>query len=116
MAGTKVYLAIPYSFNPDTAYRIANIVAANLMQQGYIVFSPISHSHPVAEYLPTKLKTDSDWWMTQDLPFVEWADEIRVVSIGSFGSELIAESKGVCMEIAHAKLHNKKIIFHEHDD
>lgn len=115
---TKIYLAIPYSFNPELSFKIANRITADLMSKGNIVFSPISHSHPVADYLPSKLRTDSDWWMNMDLPFVNWADDVYVVCIGEMGSELIANSKGVCMELQFAKQLNKTIhiIDYYHDE
>lgn len=105
----KTYLAIPYSFNPFLSCKIADEVADKLMQEGHIVFSPISHSHGIANYLPALVRTDSDWWMTQDLPFVEWCDEVHVVVIGEKGLELIIASKGVQAELAHAAKFGKTI-------
>lgn len=107
----KIYLAIPYSFNPIISFEIANMVAAKLMSENNLVFSPISHTHHVADYLDEKLRTDSLFWMIHDLPFVEWADELHVVVIKGEvdGYELIAQSKGVQMEIEHAKKFNKPI-------
>ena len=105
----RVYLAIPYSYNPEQSHRIANLVSADLMKQGHVVFSPISHSHHIADHLPNWIKTDYKWWMAQDLPLVEWADEVHVVCVGEFGHYLIENSKGVQAELAHAKLHNKPI-------
>lgn len=105
----KIYLAIPYTWNPCKSFQIANKITADLMSKGHIVFSPISHSHPVADYLPDELRTDSDWWMNQDLPFVEWADEVHVVCIGEYGTNYIDNSKGVRMELEHAKQHKKPI-------
>jgi nucleoside 2-deoxyribosyltransferase len=105
----KIYLAIPYTFNPDLSFKIANEVSADLMSAGNVVFSPISHSHHIADFLPVNLKTDSHWWMTQDLPLVEWSDEVHVVCIGEMGSELIEKSKGVSMELQHAKKLGKPI-------
>jgi nucleoside 2-deoxyribosyltransferase len=110
----KIYLAIPYSFNPELSFKIANKIAAKLMIAGHIVFSPISHSHPVADYLPDNLRTDSDWWMKYDLPMIDWADEVHVVCIGHYGPDLVAESKGVQMEMVHAQNTNKPIIIIEH--
>ena len=51
----KIYLAIPYSGMAEESFRIANEVSAKLMNEGHIVFSPISHSHPIAiaHNLPT---------------------------------------------------------------
>jgi nucleoside 2-deoxyribosyltransferase len=111
----KIYLAIPYTFNPSLSFQVANEVAARLMSEGHVVFSPISHSHPVADHLPQELRTDSNWWMSQDLPFVEWADEVHVVSIGGYGWDLIEESKGVQMELEHANKIGKPVKIIEHD-
>ena len=105
----KIYLAIPYSWNPERSFAIANKVAAKLMSKGHIVFSPISHSHHIADHLPANLKTDADWWMKQDLPLVYWCDEVHVVCIGENGCNLIEDSKGVQAEIEFAKDHNKPI-------
>jgi nucleoside 2-deoxyribosyltransferase len=105
----KIYLAIPYSFNPAYSFRIANKMAAKLMSEGHVVFSPISHSHNIADHLPDKLRKDSKWWMKQDIPFVGWADEVHVVCIGEMGCDLIEDSAGVQEEIERAKQLNKPI-------
>lgn len=112
----KIYLAIPYTFNPVKSFEIANKVTADLMSKGNVVFSPISHSHPVADYLPDHLRTDSNWWMGQDLPMVDWADEVHVVCIGEYGCDLIEDSKGVQMELEHAKQTRKPIKIVEYYD
>jgi len=112
----KIYLAIPYTFNPDLSFKVANKIAADLMSKGHVVFSPISHSHPIADHLPKELRTDSDWWMTQDLPFVEWCDEVHVVSVGALGDRYIAESKGVQQEFNKAQCLQKKIKIIEYYD
>jgi len=112
----KIYLAIPYSFNPELSFRIANKVAAGLMADGHLVFSPISHSHPIADHLPEELRTNSNWWMKHDLPMIDWADKVHVVCIGENGSELIEQSKGVCMELIHAKETKKPIHIIEYYD
>lgn len=110
----KIYLAIPYSWNPNRSFEIANKMTAKLMSDGNVVFSPVSHSHPIADFLPADIRTNSDWWMTQDLPLVEWADELHVVLIGEFGHDLIENSIGVQAEISHAVKNNKPVIIHEY--
>jgi nucleoside 2-deoxyribosyltransferase len=112
----KIYLAIPYTWNAKKSFEIANKVSAELMNLGYVVFSPISHSHSIAEYLDEKLRYNNDFWMHQDLPFVEWADELKVVVIGEFGHELIFESKGVQQEINKAIDLGIKISLYEYND
>jgi len=105
----KIYLAIPYTFNAELSYQIANEVAAAAMIAGHIVFSPISHGHSVAEFLDEKLRYDQKFWMKQCLPMVEWCDELHVISIGENGLKLIEESKGCQSELSIAKDHNKTI-------
>ena len=44
----KLYLALPYSGQENYSFRKANYQAGMLMDQGYVVYSPISHTHPIA--------------------------------------------------------------------
>ena len=111
---TKIYLAIPYRWNPEEAFEIANSVASVLMEEGNVVFSPISHSHPIADYMGNHIRFDHDFWMAQDLPMVEWADEVHVVVIGEEGHVLIEESRGVQQEISHAKKLGKPVKIFEY--
>lgn len=110
----NVYIAIPYTWNAEKSFEIANSMSAWYMRQGHVVFSPISHSHPVADHLPEDLRYDQGFWMAQDLPFIEWADMVVVVVIGENGHELISNSRGVQTEIAHAKKHKKIVTIHEY--
>ena len=57
----KIYLAGPYS-HPDPTVRAIrfhklNDKAAELLRAGNLVFSPISHSHPIAE----QCELPKDW-------------------------------------------------------
>ena len=63
-----IYLAAPYS-DPDPAVRLVrfekiNVAASYLMRRGLHVFSPISHSHPIA--LAGGLPTGWDFWEEYD--------------------------------------------------
>ena len=102
----KIYLAIPYSWNPDYSFKEANRIAAKLMNEGNLVFSPISHSHPIADYLPPELRKDSQFWLKYDLPMIDWADEVYVIDLGG---NLVADSVGVSAEIRYAQKTNKPI-------
>ena len=63
----KIYLACPYSHNPMRGFVESSKAAARLMDAGNIVFSPISHSHPVAVH--GKLDAmDQAFCLRQDLP------------------------------------------------
>jgi len=59
-----IYLATPYS-DPDPEvrefrYREVNKAAAQLISEGHHVFSPISHTHPIAQ--AGDLPTGWDYW------------------------------------------------------
>jgi nucleoside 2-deoxyribosyltransferase len=112
---TKIYLAIPYTFNADLSYSIANKVAADLMSQGYVVFSPISHSHIIADHLHPDLRYSQSFWMAQDLPLIEWCDEVRVVCIGKEGHSTIANSKGCQSELKKAQELGKPVTIIQYD-
>ena len=104
----KIYLAIPYN-DPDDSlrhfrFRKANEVAAELMNQGHCVFSPISHSHPIAEQCD--LPKGYDFWHSWNKPFVEWCDELHVVAIPGWG-----DSSGVQDEIRMAREMGKEVVF-----
>jgi hypothetical protein len=109
-----IYLAIPYSFSPMLSFNIANKISAKLIEDGHVVFSPISHSHPIADFMSEEKRLDHELWMKQDLPFVKLADELHVVCIGEFGHQLIEDSRGVQKEINYAKELNKQIKIIEH--
>lgn len=102
----KIYLALPYT-HPDpkvreSRFNIANGVAGRIMKQGYLVFSPISHTHPIAEKV--RLPKEWDFWKRQDETFLHWCDEFWVLMMSGW-----KESKGVQAEIEIAKELGKPI-------
>lgn len=97
----KIYLAIPYSGLQEESFKVANLVAAQLMQEGHIVFSPISHSHAISEQC--NLPTNWEFWLEQDEAFVKWADALYVVILQDTGFDRIKNSVGVQGEILIAK-------------
>lgn len=103
-----VYLATPYSHVHKkvrvSRFHTANQVAAWIMQQGHTVFSPISHSHPIAEHLPNELLLDHDFWMRQDLPLLAAADELWV-----YPHDAAEASLGVAREVEEAQKIGKPI-------
>lgn len=96
----KVYLATPYSDeDPQVeAVRFFEVtrVAALLIKSNVIVFSPISHCHPMA--IMHNLPKDWNFWYSFDKSFIKWADEVHVLM-----QEGWEESRGVQaeIEIAH---------------
>lgn len=92
------YLCIPYTWNPEKSFEIANEISAWLMRQGYVVFSPISHSHPISEHLK-EVQLDHDFWMKQDLSLLYVCERCFVTIIGGRGHSLLKESKGCQREL-----------------
>ena len=67
------------------------------MDQGHIVFSQISHSHPISKY--TKADScDSGYWTRQDLAFLPACDEVWVYRLPEW-----EKSKGIKIEMEKAE-------------
>lgn len=92
----KIYLAIPYTGMEEYSFITANRVAGRLMNEGHLVFSPISHTHPIA--VECDLPKGYDFWKDYDTTFIEWCDELHVVSLIGW-----SRSKGVTSEIEIAE-------------
>jgi hypothetical protein len=103
----KIYLAIPYSGIQEESFKIANEVSAQLMKEGYIVFSPISHSHSISQQC--SLPTNWEFWIEQDEAFIQWCDMMLVVVMDELGHFRISNSVGVQGEIALCKENKKPI-------
>ena len=107
-----IYLATPYT-HPDRAVRLARFRAVNkaaslLMQQGHHVFSPISHSHPIAE--EGGLPTSWDFWEKYDIEVLKMCSQVIVLMLDGW-----KESKGVAAEIEIAKSLGIGIVYAETD-
>jgi nucleoside 2-deoxyribosyltransferase len=94
------YLAGPYTHRSVQmrGKRVAalNRVAAKLMRQGVKVFSPISHTHPIA--MAGELPTGWNFWREYDEVMLACCDRMLVVTATGW-----KESKGVAAEIEIAK-------------
>jgi nucleoside 2-deoxyribosyltransferase len=100
MEGIKIYLACPYS-DPDPRVReertaMVDRAAAYLMSLGFIVFSPISHSHRISRHLDNCL--DHEWWLKQDAAWLEAADELWILALHGWDKSI-----GVAWERGFAK-------------
>lgn len=103
----KIYLATAYTGTPEqqqSRFEAVNKVAARLMGEGFLVFSPISHTHPIAE--AGDLPKGWEFWQEYDKTFIEWADELHI-----FMQEGWKESTGVAGEVEIAKQLNKPIFY-----
>lgn len=104
-----VYLASPYS-HPDfrvreERYREACYAAVSLMRSGFVVYSPIAHSHPLSEVMPPM---GHEFWMQQCIPMLAHASELAVLAIPGY-----AESAGVKREIEIATSLNMPVTYME---
>ena len=107
-----IYLACPYSCDDPVimSYRVAEATdkTAQRMVQGYNVFSPLTHSDPVADYLPPEIRWDHGFWLERDFQIIERADELHVLKLPGWD-----KSYGVAREIEFAQLLGKPVIYHE---
>ena len=95
-----IYLAVPYS-HPDIKirehrFKQVNKVAAKLMADGHHIYSPISHTHPIA--LAGKLPTTWEYWKEYDYAFLKHSKKLLVLKLD--GWETSAGVKGE-IEIAN---------------
>ena len=106
----KVYLAVPYSHTDPAVRELrfleVNKIAAKMMSKGILVFSPISHTHPIA--LAGDLPKGWEFWKNYDISFIEWADEIQVLMLDGW-----EESTGVTSEIEIAESMKKPVYYLE---
>ncbi len=109
-----LYLACPYS-HPDPAireyrYSTVNRVAAQLMKANIVVFSPLSHSVPIARHLPD-IEMEHQFWMLQDLPHLRRCEELLILGLPGW-----QQSRGVCEEMFKALAWRKPITLIEESD
>jgi hypothetical protein len=95
-----IYLATPYS-HPDAEvrehrFREVNRVAADLMRDGLHVFSPISHTHPIA--VAGDLPKDWEFWQAYDRTVLSACSKVMVLMQDGW-----RESTGVQAEIEIAR-------------
>lgn len=103
-----VYLACPY-VHEERVVREARFVqvskaAAHLMNQGHIVFSPITHGHPMA--VNGGLPTGWQFWERVDKAFLQHCHTIVVLPIEGW-----RESKGLMAELKYARENNIEILY-----
>lgn len=95
----RIYLASPYTHPVqgvmEARFLRINRIAGELMQDGHLVFPPISHTHPIA--VECELPRGYDFWAAYDRTFIEWADELWV-----YRGDGWEQSRGVKAEIAIA--------------
>ena len=102
MADKLIYLATPYNGYLGTraeAYHLACLKAAELMEEGYTVFSPIAHSHSIE--IESGMSKSGEFWLRQDFAILAYCDELWVYKLPGWDT-----SYGVAEEIKFAKAYD----------
>lgn len=100
------YLGAPYSKYPDgraAAFREICRVTAKFATSGIAAYSPIAHTHPIAEHGGVD-PLDHRIWLPFDQPMMEAAKGLVVVMMPSWES-----SYGLEFEIAYFKKAGKPV-------
>lgn len=103
-----LYLACPYASgnaSPDLReqrFQASNRAAAKLMGMGFKVFSPISHSHPIA--IAGELPLHWDYWESYDREILKRSHTLVALTLDGW-----RESPGVQAEIQIAKSEGVRI-------
>lgn len=107
-----IYLAIPFGHKDvsmrDRRFHAANACAAQLMANGFNIFSPISHNVPIA-----RINSLRGWvhWERNDTAILKACDQLLVLCLDGW-----RESEGVAAEIAIAKQEGMPIRYLVHED
>ena len=100
------YLACPYT-HEDADVRLtreteATKATAFLIKHLQIaVYSPITHGHRVADYLPAELRNHSSFWMDQCLPLLSKCTCMYILMLPGW-----EKSSGIATELEHADLND----------
>ena len=112
------YLAIPYT-DPDEdvmGYRaeLSDIVCADLMNQGRVIFAPISSCHHIAKKYT--LPRDWEFWKKIDEEFIRASKTLLVIqlpgwenSTGVTAERKIAEDAGIPIEFIDPEPYIEKL-------
>ena|SRR3990167_3910508 len=107
-----IYVAVPYSHKltsiQQLRFEMVNEWCARQMRNGYILFSPISHTHPLAEY---GLPGGWDFWVTFDAPFLKACTHMAVLMLPGW-----EKSVGVTAETRRFNQEGKPIQFRLYDE
>lgn len=113
------YLACPYTPLPDTPedqraaimesrFSLVTLISAFLISKGYVVFSPITHSHVIQQHpLNTFTQnTQEQWVWGQDIHFVHLSKELWIIKYDQWDATTVQKSKGVKAERREANIYN----------
>jgi nucleoside 2-deoxyribosyltransferase len=107
-----IYLASPYSHRDvhvrEWRFQQACRAAAALLRAGLTVFSPIAHSHPIAQH---GMPMSWEFWSRMDREYLSRCDVLAVLTLPGW-----RESVGVQAEIALAQELGLPVVYVEPGD
>lgn len=102
------YLAAPYMhvdpYVRQQRFEAVTKLAGELMLEGFRIFSPLTHNHPIAQAVD--MPRDWEFWRIHDIPMLAECQVLFVYKLPGW-----SESKGVAAEVAYAKEQDKTIIY-----
>ena len=84
-----------------------SVKRAVLVAEEVLVFSPLSHSHPISKHC-TVDPCDHDFWLRQDLWILAICDEFHILCLDGW-----LESKGIDTEYQRAQDMRLPTVYHE---
>ena len=107
-----IYVACPYFHKSQDVmsarFEAVNAFCAELMREGLLIFSPISHTHPIAQY---GLPKGWDFWKAYDQVYLDMCAGAIVLRLGGWEN-----STGVAAEIAEMNLQRKPVVYANSND
>ena len=104
------YLAAPFWHHEEDIreerLEIVNKVVAKLVEQGEIIFSPLTYSDALKRHLPISFQVNQKFWYDFDLAMLAKCDKLVVLMLEGW-----EESEGVTAEIEFARENNIGIFY-----
>lgn len=100
------YLATPYSkwtHGLQDANTVAQMLAARLLELRLPIYSPIAHTHGIAEFVTGVDKRDHEFWLAADKPLFDAAYGLLIADLQGW-----RDSKGVTLEIKWCREQKKQ--------
>ena len=109
----KIYLGCPYTHDDlevrEKRFLHVSKFAAMLIAKGYLVFSPISHSHQIC--IEGDMPIEFSYWKELDTSFIEWSDFMIVLKLDGW-----EDSNGLKEEIALTQYLGKEVKYFDYID
>ena len=99
----RIFLASPYTHQDEEVmtfrYKEALKASARLINEGYIVFSPIVHCHPIA--IRYNLPRDYSFWQDYSNSFIlYWAELFNILCLDNWKSSVgIKDESALAREV-----------------